>query len=1467
VRLAANPLSHICHVSPTKRACTMLPTFARFCSGLAVADRPDAVRRPENRSKVGKSIPPRSRDAWGNWDLQARRIVVADPRLGTDTNLRRVTPTNLRARPLGVIPELRLVAVVLTVLIAIGAATMRAVEQPGVGYLASGEGGAGQSTSGWEAEVGHCDSSGTVDFTPHPRVPPPVFETADIAVVAPPEVTRAVRSSVMARLLPIGMAVAAVAMMAVGFWARSAAMRNPMFMMFPLMMLVSAIATALTGGDRRRGEIDTDRAEYLSYLSDLRSAVVKTAAAQRLSLLWCHPDPDTLWTLVGGCRMWERRAGDSDFCHVRVGAGTQRLATRLVSPQIGSLGRLEPVTVTALRRFLQTHSTISGAPIAIALRGLTAVTVGGDTAHARGLVRAMICQLVVLHSPSLLLIIGVFSDSNRSHWDWLKWLPHNQHPHASDGVGAARMVYPSLAAAESALAGLLIDRTSGHASAILPQLVVVVDGDSDRIVGGREQIIRGSIGGLTVLEIGTGSDGPATDEGLRLRVTETELATRLSGDNSGYEIFAGPDRMNAVAALTCARRLAAYRVGRPDAVAASSGLGWLDLVGVGDLASTTPSQWWNSRRHGDRLRVPIGTTLAGVPLELDIKEAAEKGKGPHGLCIGATGSGKSEFLRTVALGMIARHSPETLNLVLVDFKGGATFLGLERAPHAAAVITNLSDKAPLVARMRDALTGEMNRRQELLCEAGNLDSVAAYELARRTGTQLAALPVLLVIVDEFSELLSQHPDFADVFAGIGRLGRSLGMHLLLASQRLDEGRLRGLESHLSYRVCLKTLSANESRIALGTSDAYELPSIPGAGYLRAGTDELIRFQTACVSVPWQAKTQVSAPVSSSASYADAAPRVRLFTANPTGPVTFVRGVDSDAVARRTVLQAVIDRVSGHGPRAHEVWLPPLGAAPALDTVLSDAAPAGKPTAAMAVSIGIVDRPFEQRRTPLTIDLSGAGGNVAVVGAPQSGKSTALRTLVTALAVTRDPNRVQFYCLDFGGGALAALRSLPHVGAVAGRADPQLVRRTITELETIIRSREAVFGEQGIESMAQYRRLKARRGSVRDRFGDVFLVVDGWISLCHEFATLEAPITTLAAQGLSFGVHVVLSASRWAEIRPGLKDQIGTRIELRLGDPTDSELDRRRAQQVPKGKPGRGLSHDGLHMVIALPRLDGANSSSGLAEAGTRVGEMLRRRHPTCAAPPIPLLPTHVDHHTVIEGAIDTSGGGVLIGVEETQLRPVAIDFAQQGHLLILGDSECGKTAALRTLCREIKRTTSAVQSQLFIVDFRRTLLGVIESEHLGGYAISASALDALLPDLVDRLRGRMPHPDVTYAQLRARSWWSGPEIYVVVDDCDLVATAAGNPLRPLLEYLPHARDVGLHLLVARRSAGAARAMFEPLLGGLRDVGCVALMMSGSPDEGPLIGSVRPSPLPPGRGTLITRRGGPQLVQVAWSSPP
>jgi len=1270
----------------------------------------------------------------------------------------------------------------------------------------------------------------TTEFVRRPRPAPPRFSTDEVCVSALSAVRP--RSGGPSKLLAV---VAVCAMLGVGAMAwssGSAFVRSPVALAFPAMMLVSTIGMVVQGSGRRGAvELDDHRRRYLDYLSSVSGELQVAAALQHDALTWVHPAPSTLWTLVGGCRMWERGVGDSDFAHVRVGLGNQRLCRPIVVPAMPPADDLDPVTASALCRFVQAHAAVRDMPVAVALRGVAVLGVAGRTGHARALIRAMLCQLAVLHSPDDLLIAAVLGGAHRGHWDWLKWLPHNGHPVTSGAKGPEVMVYDTVAEAVSALAGLVARRAAFDRTAPpldRPHIVVVLDGScpagSGRLFG------PDGLDGVTVVAVAEGCEDIPAGGALLLQIDDDRLAVRT---DAGSEVFARADQLTHSQARTCARRLARYR-GRGREPHVDGLRRWCAELGLDDAGNVMPESPWGAGLPRNRLRVPIGTTVSGVLLDLDIKEAAEGGIGPHGLCVGATGSGKSELLRTVVLGMIARHPPEQLNLVLVDFKGGATFLDLEGLHHVAAVITNLSEEAHLVARMKDALAGEIHRRQQLLRQAGNVANLAGYRLLRGADAGSPPLPALFIVVDEFAELLHHHPDFVETFTAVARVGRSLGMHLLLASQRMDEGRLRGLESHLSYRICLKTLTATESRAVLGVGDAAELPPVPGAALLRTSDGVLTRFQSVYLGAAHHGSSRRTGQ------RIPASVAVEPFTSIPSGPAAQA----SRPEPRRTVTDVVIDRFAGRGARAHPVWLPPQAGPLELGALLSST-PA---TAGLTAAIGMVDVPFEQRRIPLAVDLSGAAGNVAVVGAPQTGKSGTVRTIVTALASHHDARRIQFYCLDFGGGTLGVLRCLPHTGTVVTRHDDELVRRTVAHIESVLRSREKLFSDSGIASIDEYRRNRVVIGGEGDAdpYGDVFLVVDGWQAFRDEFTDLEATITAIAAQGLSFGVHVLLSAGRWADIRPALKDQMGSRIELRLGDPIDSDMDRKQAALVPLGRPGCGIDRHGRHFIIAT------------SDAADVDGDQRWQ------APAVRLLPDAIDHDELIRHTGDDRAR-ILIGIGESDLAPAALDFGQQSHLLVLGDSECGKSAVLRTLCREIVRNVLVQPAEVFLVDYRRSLLDAIGAEHLAGYAFSAPALADQLPTLVARLERRLPNAHTTAQQLRDGSWWTGPEIYVVVDDYDLVSAAPGDPLGQLLSVLPHARDIGLHLVVSRRCAGTARTMFDPLMAQLRDSGCLGLLMSGSPDEGPVLGDHRPAPQRPGRGLLVTR-GASQLVQVGWCPP-
>jgi S-DNA-T family DNA segregation ATPase FtsK/SpoIIIE len=1308
---------------------------------------------------------------------------------------------------------------------------------------------------------------GTVMFKRAARRPAPEIPEGQLTVEAPPEIPEAVGSRWQQWLMALPMlggTMAMAMMMGQGRGGAYSYVIGGLFGVSSLAMLMTSFGSA---GAPRKAEMMAARREYLRHLASLRKRVRETARLQRLGLIYRHPDPERLWSTADSHRVWERRPGDPDFGVVRVGLGPQTLATPLVPPVTRPLDELEPMTAGALRRFLDAYSVVPDLPVAMSLRGFARVFVRGDAPGAEGpraLVRAVLAQLTVFHAPEDLVIAVCAGRETRQYWEWVKWLPHAQHPSLADALGPVRLVAgdePRLAELLEQVIGSRPRFQPGHSGGSTPHVLVVVDGAEPA-----NTRLDDALDGLTVLDLDTMPPRLLDRSSLVLEVRTDGILGTWTMD---HESEAGrADGLTVDEAEAVARRLAPLRLATaPDpggGTPATAETGLPELLGIGDPENFNVSRGWPARPHRDRLRVPIGVSDDGMPVELDLKESAQDGMGPHGLLVGATGSGKSELLRTLVLALAASHSSEILNFVLIDFKGGAAFAACDRLPHTAALVTNLEDALPLVDRMADALEGELSRRQELLRKAGNYAGQFDYEKARAGGAPLAPLPTLFVVCDEFTEMLEKRPHFIDIFLQIGRLGRSLGVHLLLASQRLEDGRLRGLDTHLSYRIGLRTFSALESRAVLGVPDAYELPRSPGNGYMKFGTEPLIRFKAAYVGGPVR-RSGGSGGRTEHGSVQVLPWTTQHVAAPATAPVP-KPVADQDGPKLADVL---IEKMIGQGPPAHQVWLPPLDESAVLDDLLG---PVGVTPGRgltftnpalhnrLQVPIAVIDKPRDQLRDVMWLQLAGAAGHVAVVGGTLSGKSTALRTLVCGLALTHTPAEVQVYCLDFGGGGLATLRDLPHVGGVFGRLEAEGVRRTVGEMVTLLAEREARFTELGVESMAAYR---SRRTGGNDPFGDVFLVVDGWSSVRKDYEELEPVLTDLATRGLSYGIHLVAAASRWMDFRPAVRDLFGSRLELRLGDPSDSIIARRAAESVPDATPGRGMiAHPtdrtkGLHLLTVRPEVSSIGDTPSLVKsiASSWDGQ---------PAPRVRLLPASVPY-TALE-AERGSGLRIPIGIAEADLRPVEIDFAADPHFLLFGEGESGKTSFLRSIATTLTHRFQPEECRIILVDYRRSLMDLPESEHRIGYGMQAQQTQDLILSAAGYMQRRLPGPDVTARELRERSWWTGPELFVLVDDYDLVVSGPTNPLTPLVEYLPQARDIGLHLVLTRRSGGAGRALYEPVIQRLRELSAPGMVMSGSPEEGALIGNVKPVPLPPGRGRLITRREGTRLVQVAHVPP-
>jgi S-DNA-T family DNA segregation ATPase FtsK/SpoIIIE len=680
------------------------------------------------------------------------------------------------------------------------------------------------------------------------------------------------------------------------------------------------------------------------------------------------------------------------------------------------------------------------------------------------------------------------------------------------------LVVNALTELDELLAEMVAKRPRFHAASsgrgaepvIAPHILILVDGGDT--VGSAHFGIDGGLAGVTVLHVAArrrarwtaprSCSAPATVARLASATLddETQVGRPTACPSRGGEPrpAAGP-----------AAPVEAVREQAPLAVDHDL----TELLGIPDVAAMDLRTLWTPRPPRDVLRIPIGTGPAAARWCSTSRRRRRTAWGPHGLVVGRH---RLRQVRTAAhAGARAGRDPlvDVLNFVLVDFKGGATFATLEQLPAHQRDDHQLEDALPLVDRMKDAMSGELTRRQEVLRRAGNFASIRDYDRARASGVDLPPLPSLLMVCDEFTEMLVAKPDFIDLFVQIGRIGRSIGVHLLLATQRLEDGRLRGLETNLSYRIALRTFSALESRMVLnGHSDAADLPSAPGHGFLQVGTEDLQRFKAAYVSGPYRRSLPAAGrPVPG--------PHPRLH--QPTGAAHRYGRARRGAGAGRP---AGGQPDGGHRRAVGRSGFP---GAPGLAAAAGHRAQPRR-TARRAGHRSQAGRLHRQPEPAILADGADGAGGQAVRAAPgrgvvrprrgrrprrhrgQSAEREVHRRTVAHHRARPDPHAAG------GPGLLPRLRRRqPRLGAGPaarrqrrGPLDTAVVRRTVGEVATLLSDRERRFAARGIDSVAAFRQLRrpsdldATLAVPEDGFGDVFLVVDGWTTLRSEFEDLE-----------------------------------------------------------------------------------------------------------------------------------------------------------------------------------------------------------------------------------------------------------------------------------------------------------------------------------------------------------------------------
>ncbi len=1213
--------------------------------------------------------------------------------------------------------------------------------------------------------------------------------------------------------------------------------QSPMTLVFvlvsPIMMIGGYIGSIVDSRRRRK----SDLANFNKGMENAEAEIIKAQEIELLQLLDLHPTvAECVKSAVGRTdHLWVRRPEHPEFLQVRLGAGKIPALNLFKSPSRSGLADL----VERQNELIAKYRLLESAPVVADLKSVGGIGISGPEPVLGHVSRGILAQVACLHSPAEVIIGCITSTARKAQWDWLEWLPHTASPHSP-------IPGPMLASSDSAgrvlldqLEQLIEQRVGGDqlpelrgplaeksdkVAPISPAIVVVVDDasvDIARLAGIAE---RGPDAGIHLLWVSESTVGVPAACRTFLKLSESAGATVGMVRSERLVKSVSTEALDAATASTVARRLAPVvdasvpvsddsdlprmvsvvgLLGQPDAVEAEQILTrWRDSGSIIDRSGTAVPQ----ERSRD-LRALVGHT--GLePFTLDLRS-----QGPHALVGGTTGSGKSEFLQAWVLGMAHAHSPDRVTFLFVDYKGGAAFAKCVDLPHTVGIVTDLSPY--LVRRALRSLRAEIRRREHLFNDKGFKDLID-FE---KSGDPDCP-PSLIIIVDEFAALLGEVPEFIDGVIDVAQRGRSLGLHLVLATQRPAGVIKDSLRANTNLRVALRMNDETDSQDVLGTKDAAAIdPGTPGRGVARVGPTRLIPFQSAFPG----ARTPEVAP-------APPIDVVELEFGAGKGwkipkPKQQGQGVDKD-------INRVVDALSeaaklGGIPKPRRPWLETLSAGYDLMSL--------NQRSDYEIVLGVVDDPDTQSQHVAHFRPD-ESGNIVYFGAGGSGKTTALRSLAIAASITPRSGPVHIYGLDFAGGGLSVLEPLVNVGAIIEGDDEERVARLMRMLSRIVDERAARYNKVRASSLMAYRKEQGN-----DQEPRILVLLDGFQTFRSDYDSglqrqkIYGQFQQIANEGRAVGVHIAMTADRAMAVPNAIMGAFQHRVVMRQAD-EDGYMTLSVPKDVlsPSSPPGRCMNAlDPNELQLAVLGRDA--SPPGQAKAIEQLAESVARFQRS-RPEPVRRLPETIR----VEELPKSVNGLPVLGVEDVSLAPFG--FEPQGVLLVAGPPKSGVSSSMGWLAQSLQRTHPAVP---------RVLLSA------RGTPLSAMSLWTGQSSGVDRVQEYLQNQIKPYVEREANDGKPGIAVFV-----EQVAEFAGSMCENvLIEIMKQARRNG-HLFVGAGETASFNA-FSSSLTELKS-SRAGLLLAPETNDGDLLKAqlprVRSVDFPVGRGYWV-RNGEVFKVQL------
>lgn len=1016
--------------------------------------------------------------------------------------------------------------------------------------------------------------------------------------------------------------------------------------------------------------------KYSEHLTERERTITEAEGAYISALSSTSPGVDECIAIADSVsrRLWERTPRDNDFLSVRLGTGQVASNVNVKIPSTQLAIEDNPFTTQTVQ-LKERHKVLTGVPVCHSFLNYPITGLAGRRDSVLQAVRRIVMDIACHHSYEDVKIICVYPESEKEQWGWLRWLPHVWNA----ARGKRYLAYSSKEArtmlrdvAETLKLRRREAKNSGTEKNPAPEtpFYFLLLADRELTEASGEQFLpeSSSLGFAALYAYGDIGSLPGECQSV-IVCDDKPCIQNTQHDAQSKNIFYTPDKVQLQQADIFARSLAPVRLlsagggsKMPKSVTFLQGFNAKTIQDLNIIGR------WGSSHSESSLAAPIGIKENGDIFEFDV---FEKAMGPHGIAAGTSGSGKSEMLTTWLLSMALTFSPDDVNFALIEFKGNDLSNILKDLPHIAGIISNLNDPSAIVRGLK-SLKGEKDRRMRLFEQSSFLSSksIFAYQKYQKAHPEenLEPLPYLIIVVDEFAEFVTQYPEYNDEIVSIARVGRSVGMYMTLTMQS-PQGVVKGqVSSNTKFRVCLRTATAAESKEIIGTDDAYNI-SAPGRAYVKVGNNEVYeQVQTFYAKAPYNpgsGKKTASADIK--LVNLDGT-REKLVNYEKT-----VKAVRDEMSEGNAIVKDIIEEAQEHNfNHARPVWTEPLPEKLLLSELIQgqeafDAKSKlwAQVNEGLKVTVGRIDDPEKQTQYPLVLDFMNDGHQV-LYGAPSSGKTTFLQTVLLSAAMTYTPEQVNFLIFDYGSFILSNFDILPHCLIAGDPTDEDKLKKARDYLQNELASRRRLFSARKVSNLIEYREDTGKP------FPAIIVVVDNIASLSSQNSDIMDVLNQTARDGGSLGIYLMITAGNTGSYMFRISQYVKAKYTLQMTDKGDyREVVGGDGKTQPGRYAGRGLTKGPLEYQTAL-YLEGGNRK--LTEALTVMSEAWTGKRASileAESAPIDL------------GELTSSGDGVQIGVDKMTREPVEFVFKDMNGCVISGKDGGGKTNILGFIAKTL----------------------------------------------------------------------------------------------------------------------------------------------------------------------------------------